>query len=247
MDGTPITAAHLRELLAQLGALGVQAPAGGSLGVALTDDDGALLATVTAASWPGSPPAAAAPTAGTPTARARCSAPRPRSTGYHHTAAQERFLRLRDRTCRHPGCGQPAGRTDADHVVPYDCGGRTGCENLCCLCRSHHRLKTFARGWRFAMLPDGTLPSPPRPASPAPPDHQDRGQGNDLTGAVPATCPSSAPSPHQHLHRSTTLHRPSSQSRASGSATLQPTAPIFAACAAGTTGSRPTPAVGVTR
>lgn len=31
VDGTPITAAHLRELLAELGALGVQAPPGGSL------------------------------------------------------------------------------------------------------------------------------------------------------------------------------------------------------------------------
>ena len=49
VGGTPITAAHLRELLAQLGALGVQAPAGGSLALALTDDDGALLATVTPA------------------------------------------------------------------------------------------------------------------------------------------------------------------------------------------------------
>ena len=29
--------------------------------------------------------------------------------------------------------------------------------NLCCLCRSHHRLKTFARGWTFRMEPDGTL------------------------------------------------------------------------------------------
>ncbi|TKJ16524.1 HNH endonuclease, partial [Blastococcus sp. CCUG 61487] len=45
----PITAAHLRELLSQLDALGVQAPAGGSLAVAITGDDGRLLATGTAA------------------------------------------------------------------------------------------------------------------------------------------------------------------------------------------------------
>jgi hypothetical protein len=77
--------------------------------------------------------------------------------GYHRSAAQDRFLKTRDRTCRHPGCSQPAGRTDADHVLPYDCGGRTGCDNLCCLCRTHHRLKTFARDWRFELLPDGTL------------------------------------------------------------------------------------------
>ena len=157
VDGTPITAAHLRELLAQLGALGVQAPAGGSLAVAVTDDDGALLATLTAPEL--SRLAARGCTlhdrhtdCSSPVLAAPAEAP-----GHAHTAAQERFLRLRDRTCRHPGCSRAAGRTDLDHVVPYNCGGRTACENLCCLCRTHHRLKTFARGWRFELDPDGTL------------------------------------------------------------------------------------------
>ncbi|SOC50376.1 protein of unknown function [Blastococcus aggregatus] len=157
IGGSPITTAHLRELLAQLDALGVQAPPGGSLALALTDDNGVLLATVTPAELSrlatrgclehGRDADCGCPVLGPP----------PEVPGYSHTAAQERFLRLRDRTCRHPGCGQPAGRTDADHVVAYDCGGRTSCDNLCCLCRSHHRLKTFARGWRFRMDPDGTL------------------------------------------------------------------------------------------
>ncbi|MGY1753693.1 DUF222 domain-containing protein [Blastococcus sp. SYSU D01042] len=157
VNGTPITAAHLRELLAQLGALGVQAPAGGGLSLALSDDAGVLLATVTAAELTRLA-ARGCPDHGR-TADCGCPVPGPPAEvpGYTHTAAQERFLRLRDRTCRHPGCAQPAGRTDLDHVVPYDCGGRTGCSNLCCLCRPHHRLKTFARGWRFEMQPDGTL------------------------------------------------------------------------------------------
>ncbi|SOC49169.1 protein of unknown function [Blastococcus aggregatus] len=157
VGGTPITSAHLRELLAQLDALGVQAPPGGSLTLALTDDDGALLATVT----PAELARLAARGCGEHGKAADCGCsvlgPPPEVPGYSHTAEQERFLRLRDRTCRHPGCGQPAGRTDADHVVAYDCGGRTACDNLCCLCRSHHRLKTFARGWRFRLDPDGTL------------------------------------------------------------------------------------------
>jgi hypothetical protein len=153
----PITAGHLRELLAQLGALGVQSPPGDSLGVAFTGGNGALLACATA----GELARLAARGCRTHGAAAACRCPvltAPAAVDrYQPSAAQVRFLRLRDRTCRHPGCAQPAGRTDADHVVSYDCGGRTGCENLCCLCRTHHRLKTFARGWRFELLADGTL------------------------------------------------------------------------------------------
>ena len=36
-------------------------------------------------------------------------------------------------------------------------GGATDCRNLCCLCRSHHRLTTFAAGWRFRLDDDGAL------------------------------------------------------------------------------------------
>ncbi len=83
---------------------------------------------------------------------------RPEPTdGYEPTRPQQRFVRTRDRTCRFPTCGQRVGWADADHVVPHGHGGTTDCANLCCLCRSQHRLKTFARGWRFTMDPDGTL------------------------------------------------------------------------------------------
>src|SRR3954447_5568079 len=56
-----------------------------------------------------------------------------------------------------PGCGQPVARVDLDHVVAYAAGGATDCDNLCCLCRRHHRLKTHARGWRFVLTASGVL------------------------------------------------------------------------------------------
>lgn len=182
--GFAITAAHLRELLRRVEAIGLTAPVGGSLTFALTDERGQLLATVTAGELArlvrkGCPQH--------PEAGCGCAVlgmPDPVDE-YEPRAAQRRFVTTRDRRCRMPNCGQRAGWADLDHVVPHVGDGRTSCTNLCCACRSHHRLKTFARGWDFRMDPDGTLhvtsPSgitrttrppglrPPEPA-PAPPD-----------------------------------------------------------------------------
>jgi hypothetical protein len=127
VDGSPITAGQLRELLEQLDALGpggLRAPAGGSLGMDLLD-----------------------PVLDRP----------PPVDRYEPTPAQRRFVQARDRTCRHPGCRRPARWTDADHVHAYAEGGETACTNLCSLCRRHHRLKTHAPGWRFHMTDDGVL------------------------------------------------------------------------------------------
>ena len=156
VNGFPITAAHLRELLRRLGALGLTTPQGGSLTFAITDEHGRLLATVSAAEL------ARLGKKGCPEhgdADCGCAVlgmPSP-TEAYEPTAAQRRFATTRDRRCRTPNCGQRAGWADHDHVVPHAAGGRTTCTNLCCLCRSHHRLKTFARGWAFRMEPDGTL------------------------------------------------------------------------------------------
>jgi hypothetical protein len=76
---------------------------------------------------------------------------------YDPTPVQQALIHTRDRTCRFPTCGQHVGWADADHVVPHAHGGATDCANLCCLCRSHHRLETFARGRRFTMSDDGVL------------------------------------------------------------------------------------------
>ncbi|SNS41387.1 protein of unknown function [Geodermatophilus saharensis] len=156
VNGLPITAEHLRELLRQLDALGVQAPQGGSVTVALTEDDGTLRATATLDRLRR---LAARGCREHPDAECGCAVlDRPAGRdGYTPSAAQQAFVRTRDRTCRFPSCGQRVGWADADHVIPHAHGGAVDCANLCCLCRSHHRLKTFARGWRFEMSPDGTL------------------------------------------------------------------------------------------
>src|SRR3954452_12114010 len=145
VNGVAITPAHLRELLARVGALGLQAPEGGALTFALTDDQGRLLAAVDLDQLRRL------------ARRGEGLNPPPATDAYTPTAAQQVFVKLRDRRCRFPNCGQRVGWADLDHVIPHACGGATACENLCCLCRSHHRVKTFAPGWRFVMDPDGTL------------------------------------------------------------------------------------------
>jgi hypothetical protein len=72
---------------------------------------------------------------------------------------------LRDRTCVFPRCTRPARRCDIDHVIPHDPDaeaegrqqpGPTQTDNLACLCRGHHRLKTFT-AWRYAMVAPGVF------------------------------------------------------------------------------------------
>jgi Domain of unknown function (DUF222) len=165
VDGQPVTAAHLKELLRQLDVLGVQPPAGGSLNVAIRNRAGRLLGTATfgelrrlARRGCTEHPHAAQKATEQP---ADCGCPvlgKPEEVDrYRPNPEQRRFVSTRDRSCRYPVCHSKAGFADQDHVIPYAHGGPTDCDNLCCLCRFHHRLKTHARGWRFHMNPDGTL------------------------------------------------------------------------------------------
>ena len=148
VDGEPVPAALARELLERLDALcpgGLQAPTDGTLSLAVTDSDGRLLAAVTRRELVAA------------VRRGEGLGPPLAVDRYAPSPAHRRFARTRDRTCRHPGCGNRAGWADLDHVVAHAEGGETDCANLCCLCRRHHRLKTHARGWRYVMTPDGIL------------------------------------------------------------------------------------------
>ncbi|MFD2093967.1 HNH endonuclease signature motif containing protein [Blastococcus deserti] len=180
--GQVVTAAECRELLEQLDMLGVRSsPSGGCVQVAMGDPvTGRLLAvatrselrrgafgtrrtrrrghglTVTAVrpSWR---PMSASPPADSAAADGPGLRPPPPTRRYRPTAPQRRFVRIRDRHCRMPGCCRAPGRCDIDHGTAYGDGGPTDCWNLCCLCRRHHRIKTFARGWHFELLADGRL------------------------------------------------------------------------------------------
>jgi hypothetical protein len=59
----------------------------------------------------------------------------------------KRVVRLRDRTCRFPGCHRPAEYTDTDHIVPWSKGGKTRAVDLAGLCRRHHLVKTHS-AWK---------------------------------------------------------------------------------------------------
>ncbi|HET9876132.1 MAG TPA: HNH endonuclease signature motif containing protein, partial [Mycobacterium sp.] len=80
---------------------------------------------------------------------------------YRPTPALARAIRCRDLTCRFPGCHRPAVCCDLDHTIPFNhadpsAGGRTIASNIKCLCRFHHRMKTFG-GWSDRQLADGTV------------------------------------------------------------------------------------------
>jgi hypothetical protein len=69
---------------------------------------------------------------------------------------QRLALQARDSTCRFPGCGVPASRTEGHHLRHWADGGRTDMDNLLSLCRfHHHRLHDGA--FDIVVLPGGKL------------------------------------------------------------------------------------------
>jgi hypothetical protein len=75
---------------------------------------------------------------------------------YRVPADLQRAVRLRDGTCRAPGCGRRARACDLDHSVAWEDGGTTDVGNLACLCRHHHRMKHLP-GWNLDHRPGGVL------------------------------------------------------------------------------------------
>ncbi|SNS51139.1 protein of unknown function [Geodermatophilus pulveris] len=188
--GTPITAAHVRDLLADLDAIGLQAPPGGSLTFSFTDERGALAAVATLHELRQAARHGCPDHPGSDCGCAVITRP-PARTGYRPTAAHRRLVTTRDRTCRHPGCDNRAGWADVDHVRPHAAGGPTDCANLCCLCRRHHRLKTHAPGWTYAMTADGVLTV----TAPSGVQRTTRPPGMQLTGPRVLTRPPGASPP----------------------------------------------------
>ncbi len=66
------------------------------------------------------------------------------------------WLRVRDGTCRFPGCNRRAGASEVDHTLDWALGGQTNHDNLACLCPKHHTLKG-ASAWTVEQIGGGSL------------------------------------------------------------------------------------------
>ena len=78
------------------------------------------------------------------------------SPGYRPPPRMAHLARIRNPTCTHPGCRQPAARADLDHTIPHHLGGLTCLCNLGPRCRRHHRIKQ-AVGWAVTQPVPGTF------------------------------------------------------------------------------------------
>ena len=90
------------------------------------------------------------------------------------SAAIKRALRLRDRTCRFPGCTH-SRYVDGHHITHWANGGETALSNLMLLCGAHHTLlheggcrveSNGANGWNFFDHRNNVIEA--QPARPGP-------------------------------------------------------------------------------
>ena len=106
------------------------------------------------------------------------------------TANQQRFLRLRDQTCRTPWCDAPIRH--ADHVHPWHQHGKTAIANGQGLCQACNHAKQ-APGWQARPSPEGTI------TTTTPTGHRYRSREPAPPGA-----PGRHPSP-EYVHSRTTV------------------------------------------
>jgi hypothetical protein len=76
------------------------------------------------------------------------------SAGYRPPPRLREQVIARDVTCRGPVCRQPAWRSDLDHTIAYDKGGRTCPCNIGGACRRDHQLKQHPR-WNVEQTRPG--------------------------------------------------------------------------------------------
>jgi hypothetical protein len=77
-------------------------------------------------------------------------------TQYRVTNGMRKALRMRDETCRFPGCSRPAVKSDIDHTQDWQYDGGTDLDNLAHLCEGHHRLKHLSQ-WSVRQEAGGVL------------------------------------------------------------------------------------------
>jgi hypothetical protein len=75
---------------------------------------------------------------------------------YKVTTGMRKALRMRDETCRFPGCSRPAMTSDIDHTQDWQYDGGTDLDNLAHLCEGHHRLKHLSQ-WTVTQEAGGVL------------------------------------------------------------------------------------------
>jgi hypothetical protein len=185
-----ITAAHVRDLLAQLDVIGLQAPPGGSISFSFTDDRGALRAVATLREL------RQAARRGCPVHHdGACDCPvidRPEATdAYAPAAAQGRFLATRDRTAGTRAATTAPGGPTPTTSSPTPRAERPTARTCAACAAAHHRLKTFAPGWVYAMTADGILTV----TTPAGVTRISRPPGRHLTGPRVLTRPPDQPPP----------------------------------------------------
>ncbi len=66
------------------------------------------------------------------------------------------WLRVRDGTCRFPGCSRAARSCEIDHTRDWQFGHGTNHDNLAHLCPAHHHLK-HQTGWAVRHRGGGVL------------------------------------------------------------------------------------------